>query len=113
MEVEAKVPYGTKYLFLSWNKRKKDEKLCWYIFIVSGTTKTKVEHGNKIAVVRRHNPELAVKTLVRLQGHLFGATRIHQLPEAKLNRIILQYWPEKLTKFSYLDWNQMVGLMLR
>jgi hypothetical protein len=43
MEVEAKVPYGTKYLFLNQNKRKKDEKLCWYIFIVSGTTKTQVD----------------------------------------------------------------------
>ncbi len=66
-------------------KRKKDEKLCWYIFIVNGTTKTQVNHDNKIAVVRWGNPELAMITLVRLQCHSFRAARSHELPEATLD----------------------------
>jgi hypothetical protein len=48
--LDGKVPYGTQYLFLAKNKRKVDEKLCLYIFIVSRTTKTQVDHNNKTAV---------------------------------------------------------------
>jgi hypothetical protein len=40
---------------------------------------------NKIAVVRWRNPESAMITLVRSQGHKIGATRSHELPEATLD----------------------------
>ncbi len=50
MERYPTVPYGTQYLFLAKNKRKIDEKLCSYIFIVSRTTKTQVDHDNKTDV---------------------------------------------------------------
>jgi hypothetical protein len=43
MEVGANEPYGRWYLFLHYIKRKEDEKLCLYIFIVSGTTKAQAE----------------------------------------------------------------------
>ncbi len=79
-----------------------------YIFIVSGTTKTQVNHDNKIVTVRRHNPESAMITLVCLQGYLFGATRSYELPESTLDpkepqRIITQYWPEEPTEISHLN----------
>jgi hypothetical protein len=66
-------------------KRKKDEKLCWYNFIVSRTTSAQVDHDNKIAVVLWRNLELAMITLVRSRGHKIGATRSHELPEAALD----------------------------
>jgi hypothetical protein len=53
----------------------KDEKLCWYIFIVSRTTTAHVNHDNKIAAVCRQNPESVMRTLVHSQGHKIGATR--------------------------------------
>ncbi len=77
MEVGAKVPYSRWYLFLRLIKRKKDEKLYWYIFILSRTTTAQVDHDNKIAVVRRRHPELVMITLVRSRGHNIGATRNH------------------------------------
>ena len=55
------------------------------MFIISGTTNAQVDHDNKIAVLRRRKPELAMITLVRLQGHRIGATRSHELPEATLD----------------------------
>jgi hypothetical protein len=64
--------------------RKIDEKLCSYIFIVSRTTKTQVDHDNKTAITWRHNAKLAVITLVCSQGHIIGATRSHDLQEAIL-----------------------------
>ncbi len=85
MEVGGKVPYGWWYLFLWYVKRKKDQKLCWYIFIVSRTTTSQVNHDNKIAVVHCWNPESVKISLVRLQGHKNGATRNHELPEATLD----------------------------
>jgi hypothetical protein len=79
-----------------------------YIFIVCGTTKTQVNHDNKIAVVHWRNPECAMITLACSQGQLFGATRSYELPEATLDpkepqQIITQYWPEEPTKISHLD----------
>jgi hypothetical protein len=65
--------------------RKKDEILCWYIFIKSGTTKTQVDHDSKIAVVCWCNPEMAMIILVRSQGHSFRATISHELREATLD----------------------------
>ncbi len=59
-------------------------KLCWYIFIISGTTKTQVNHDNKIVMVQRRGTKLALITLVNSQGHSFGATRSHELTEATL-----------------------------
>jgi hypothetical protein len=50
MERYPMVPHSTQYLFLAKNKRKIDEKLCSYIFIISRTTKTQVDHDNKTAV---------------------------------------------------------------
>jgi hypothetical protein len=85
MEVGGKVPYSRWYLFLPIIKRKKDEKLCWYIFIVSRTTAAQLNHDKKITVVRRSNLELAMITLVYSQGHKIGATRSHELPEATLD----------------------------
>ncbi len=57
----------------------------WYIFIVSRTTTSQVDHDNKIAVVRGRSQELVMITLVRLQGHKIRATRNHELPEATLD----------------------------
>ncbi len=66
-------------------KRKKDEKLCWYIFIISRTTTAQVDHNNIINVVRWRNPESGMISLVHLQGHNIGVTRNHELPEATLD----------------------------
>ncbi len=55
--------------------------------IVSETTKTQaqVNHDKKNAVIRWRNPKLTPITLVSLQGHSFGVTRTHELPEATLD----------------------------
>jgi hypothetical protein len=108
-KVLAKVPYGRRSLFLHQIKKKKDEKLCWYLFIISGTTKAQINHDNKIAVVRQHNPEFAMITLVHLQGHKIGATRSHELPEATLDpkRALADHSAILVWK---TDWNQLVWL---
>jgi hypothetical protein len=49
------------------------------------TTSAQVNHDNKIAAVRWHNPELAMITLVRSRSHKIGVTRSHELPEATLD----------------------------
>jgi hypothetical protein len=77
-------PYGTQYLFLAKNKRKKDEKLCSYIFILSRTIKTQVDHDNKTAVTQRRDAKLAAVSLVRLLGRITRATISHDLQEAIL-----------------------------
>jgi hypothetical protein len=66
-------------------KRKKDENLRHYIFIVSGTTKAQVDHDNKIAIVRWRDPELTMIILVHWRDHKIGATRSNELPEATLD----------------------------
>jgi hypothetical protein len=43
-----------------------------------------INDDDKTAIVRWHDAKLAVITLVRLRGHIIGATRSHDLPEAIL-----------------------------
>ncbi len=45
---------------------------------------TLIDHYDKTAVVQRRDAKLVAITLVRLQGHIIGATRSHDLPEAIL-----------------------------
>jgi hypothetical protein len=84
-KLELRYPtVGGIYSYIKF-KRKKDEKLCWYIFILSRTTTAQVDHDNKIAVVRWRNPELVMINRVHSQGHNIEATRNHELPEATLD----------------------------
>jgi hypothetical protein len=65
MGVGDKAPYGTWYLFLLYIKRKIDEKLCWYIFIVSGTTKAQVDHDNDTPHRQPTNAKFVNKPLMK------------------------------------------------
>ena len=60
------------------------EILCRYIFTVIRATETLVDNDDKTAVVRRRDAKSAAITLVRSRGHIIGATRSHDLPEAIL-----------------------------
>ncbi len=51
MEAEGKVPYGTQQIVLRKIKRKNIKTPCWYIFIVSRTTKILIDHNDKITIV--------------------------------------------------------------
>jgi len=64
--------------------RKKIETLCQYIFRVSRATETLVDNDDITVVVRRRDLKSAAISLVRFQGHIIGATRSHDLPEAIL-----------------------------
>ena len=62
----------------------------------------------KKAIVRRRDAKLAVITLVRSRGHIIGATRSHDLPEASWpttepQRIIPKHQLEGPTEFSRFD----------
>ena len=84
MEAEEKIPYGTQQIFLRKIKRTNIKTLCWYIFIVSRTTKTLIDHNDKITIVRRRDAKMAATTLVRSHGHLIRATRKHEIQEGTL-----------------------------
>ncbi len=90
-----------------------------YIFIVSGTTKTQINHDNKVAVVHWHNPESAMITWSDGKATRSGqkeATSYQKLVPwiwKKPQQIIAQYQPEGPTKISRLDWEQAVQLTHR
>jgi hypothetical protein len=65
--------------------RERKMRNCAGTFIVSRTTAAQLNHDNKITVVHQRNPELAMITLVRSQGHNIGLTRSHELPKATLD----------------------------
>ncbi len=110
--LDGKVPYGTlRYsVFIpSLKKRKEDEKRCLYIFILSRTTKTQVDHDNKTTVARRRDAKLAAITLVRSWGHIIRATRSHNLQEAILTN---QGAPSDHSEISArrTNWIQLIRL---
>jgi hypothetical protein len=72
MGVGDKVPYGPWYLFLLQIKRKKDEKLCCYIFIVSGTKKGQFDHDNDTPHRRPTNAKFDNKPLMKKRGKTKG-----------------------------------------
>jgi hypothetical protein len=83
---KLEVRYPTVDGTYSYGKlREKKMRNCAGTFIRSRTTTAQVNHDNKIAVVCRRNPALAMITLAHLQGHKIRATRSHELPEATLD----------------------------
>jgi hypothetical protein len=61
-------------LILTLNKRKKNEKLCWYIFIISGTTKAQVNHDNNTPYQWPTNAKFDNKPLMKKGQNKWGGT---------------------------------------
>ena len=57
---------------------------CTLTFYHKWKNTNQVNHNNSIALVQWCNAKLVSITLVRLQGHIFRATRSHELPEVTL-----------------------------